>query len=112
MKKDIKFDMKSYIIEWVLLSIGLALLLVFIIYSLISQKDRILQTEENRLITQSKIINENISSKFALIYESFIHIQNMVEKNAFNNLEEISEQLILYSKFFPISRTFAIANKD
>lgn len=109
---NLYLNFKNYFVEWFLLIFGLVVIAVFVSYTLLIEYNEITKKEENRLSTQARIINDNISLQLDSLNETLLNIRNKVEQDGLKDLKDISEQLKLYIKILPIARTFAIINKN
>lgn len=112
--KFLKLGFKNYFVEWFLLVFALLIIGIFTAYTLIIGYENIYKREENRLATQAKIINDNLSAQLHSIKESLLSVREELEKTSFdnpNNLISVTDQLKTFVKILPTLRTFVVIDK-
>lgn len=112
--KFLKLGFRNYFVEWFLLIIALIIIGIFTAYTLILGHENIYKREENRLTTQAKILNDNLSAQLHSIKESLLSVRDKLEKTSFdnpNNLFFVTEQLKTFVKILPTLRTFVVIDK-
>ncbi|WP_418186597.1 diguanylate cyclase [Aliarcobacter lanthieri] len=112
-KRFVSFELiKSYKFEWILLIISLVLLGLIILWSIIAEIENISKREEDRLLTQARIIDNSISLIINSLNEVFIYTQDRINQGMLNNKDELIHEFKFFTRAVPIARTFAIINKD
>ncbi|WP_164469503.1 hypothetical protein [Aliarcobacter cryaerophilus] len=75
-----KSIIKTFAIEWFLYISFIIIITIFIIFTIFFEKQKVIKTEENRLSTQVKIINDNILMQIYSINEAFKNIKTAINK--------------------------------
>ena len=102
-----KSIIKTFAIEWFLYVFFIIIITIFIIFTILFEKQKVIKTEENRLSTQVKIINDNILMQIYSINEAFKNI-----KTAINKEHDLISNLKLFVNVIPSVRTFLIMDKN
>ena len=105
----LSLDVRNFFIEWIFLIFFLLTISIFVSYILFHQNEDILEREEERLLTQAKILNDNLLNQINSINQALLSIRSIAEKEAVleqKNKEYLEEHLRTFVKVLPYLRTF------
>ncbi len=111
----LNLDIRNFFIEWIFLIFFLLSLSIFVSYLVFSQYEEVLQNEEERLLTQTKILNDRLSDEINSVYKALLSVRNSIEKFDIENnkdKEHIEEHIKMFIDVIPTVRSFIILNKD
>ena len=79
------FNIKSFFIEWIFLIFFLLILSIFVSFMLFHQNEDILKREEDRLLTQAKILNDNLLNQINSIEQALLSTRGIIEKDGLSD---------------------------
>ncbi|MGJ0376293.1 sensor domain-containing diguanylate cyclase [Aliarcobacter cryaerophilus] len=104
LKKSI---IKTFATEWFLYIFFLIIITIFIVFTIIFERQQVIKREENRLSTQVKIVNDNILMQIYSVNEAFKNIKTVIDKK-----NDLISNLKLFVNVIPSVRTFLIMDKN
>jgi hypothetical protein len=104
LKKSI---IKTFATEWFLYIFFLIIITIFIVFTIIFERQQVIKREENRLSTQVKIVNDNILMQIYSVNEAFKNIKIVIDKK-----NDLISNLKLFVNVIPSVRTFLIMDKN
>ncbi|WP_198306253.1 sensor domain-containing diguanylate cyclase [Arcobacter vandammei] len=111
----LNIDIRNFFIEWIFLIFFLISLSIFVSYLVFFQYEEIVQNEEERLSTQTRIVNNRISDEINSVYKALLSIRNSIEEfNMENNKDKnhMEEHIKMFIDVIPTIRSFLILNKE
>lgn len=111
----LSLDVRNFFIEWIFLIFFLLTISIFVSYILFHQNEDILEREEERLLTQAKILNDNLLNQINSINQALLSIRSIAENESVleqKNKEHLEEHLRTFVKVLPYLRTFIVLDKE
>ena len=114
-EEQLKSHKRNFFIEWTFLIIFHIFLSIFVFSIMYVQYEDILKKEEDRLNTQARVLNNNLTDQITSINELLKSIKQSVEQDGLENSDSrryIEEHLSTFTNILPSLRTFMILDKE